>query len=97
MKNINKELGTDAEIVELVQRIKGFSFEDASLNELMALSRALQVISEDIVRQQQENRALQAELTQKLSVTNVVAEMSGVVRAIRNTKNTPRSRWLPWG
>jgi hypothetical protein len=96
MKNINKELGTDAEIVELVQRIKQFNFDDANLNELMALSRALQVVSEDIIKQQQENRALQAELRQKIAVTNIVSEMSGVVRAIKNT-NTPRSRWLPWG
>jgi len=96
MKNLNRELGTDAEMDLLVQRIKGFNYEDASLEELVSLSRALQVLAEDIVQQQQDCRKLNSELTRKLSITDAVSEMSGVVNAINNTKRNNRNGWLPW-
>lgn len=89
MKN---DLGTDIEIIELVNRIKGFNFDDATASELLSLSKALKVLADDTIARHQHARDLQSKLDHKLKLAAVIEEMSGVVETLRPV----RKGWLPW-
>jgi len=79
----NRDLGTDAELAELVARIKGFDYEHATNNENLALAKALKVLAEDIVQRQQKVQAMQDELKRKLQLAEVTAEMSAVLTSLK--------------
>ena len=89
-----QQLGSDDEIALLVQKIKGFDFEDASLNELQSVIIAIKVLSDDIVIRQEECRRLQQELRQRITISEVVKEMAGVVRSVRNAKSSSKTSWF---
>lgn len=87
----NKELGTDAELSELVARIRGFDFDNATDKENLALTRALKVLADDIVQRHTKVREMQEELKRKLSLAEVTAELSDVIKTIQ-----PKRAWS-WG
>lgn len=89
---MKRDLGTDAELLELVTRIKGFNFDDATVSELLSLSKALRVLADDTIARYENVKDLQSELSQKLKLAAVVEEMSGVVATLRPV----RKSWLPW-
>ena len=89
-----QQLGSDDEIALLVQKIKGFDFEDASLNELQSVIIAIKVLSDDIVIRQEECRRLQQELRQRITISEVVKEMAGVVRSVRTAKSSSKTSWF---
>lgn len=89
-----QQLGSDDEIALLVQKIKGFDFEDASLNELQSVIIAIKVLSDDIVIRQEECRRLQQELRQRITISEVVKEMADVVRSVRNAKPSSKISWF---
>lgn len=87
----NKDLGTDEELSELVARIRGFDFDNATPKENLALARALKVVAEDTVRRNTIAREMQEELRKKLSLAEVTSELSEVIQTMR-----PKRRWF-WG
>lgn len=90
-QTINKELGTDAELAELVARIQGFDHANATTNENLALSRALKVLAADIVQRHTRVREMQEELHRKLQLAEVTSEMSEVLKSLK-----PKRRWRIW-
>jgi 7-keto-8-aminopelargonate synthetase-like enzyme len=87
----NRELGTDEELSDLVNRIRAFDYGSATPKENLALARALKVMAEDVLQRRQKVTELQAELQRKLSLAEVTAEMGEVLKALR-----PKRTWM-WG
>ena len=87
----NRDLGTDEELAELVNRIRGFDYGNATPKENLALARALKVLAEDVVQRRDKLVELQAELQRKLSLAEVTAEMGEVLRSLK-----PKRSWS-WG
>ena len=92
MLNLNQDLGSDNEIAALVARIQKFDFEDAAVTELATLTKALKIISDDIITRSERVRAFERELTNKLAIADIATEVSGIVKSIRPKKKS----WLPW-
>lgn len=88
---LNHDLGTDDEIAELVQRIKGFSFEEAGVSEMLAVARALRVLADDIITRHERAKQLEDTLKGRVQISEVVAEMSALI-----TQQRPNKSWLPW-
>ena len=87
----NRDLGTDEELAELVNRIRGFDYGNATPKENLALARALKVLAEDVLQRRDKVAELQAELERKLSLAEVTAEMGEVLRSLK-----PKRTWV-WG
>lgn len=88
---LNHDLGTDDEIAMLVQRIKGFNFDEAGVNEMLSLARALHVVADDITSRHDRIRELETTLKGKLQVADVVAEVNLIL-----SKSKTKKSWLPW-
>ena len=89
---MKKDLGTDVELIELVNRIRGFDFDDATPTELLSLSKALRVLADDTIARHQHAGDLEIQLSQKLKLAAVIEEMHGVVETLKPV----RKGWLPW-
>lgn len=81
--NARAELGTDAELIALVDKIKGFKHDDASPAENLALAQALKIVAQDIVLRHDEVREMQAQLAHKIAIAEVAGELAGVVSTLR--------------
>ena len=90
----NAELGTQSELLHLVEQIKSFDADYATPRENMALARALKVVALDIVRQHEEVTTLRARLEEHLTIAETAAELSGVIDVIRPRK---KRGWLNLG
>lgn len=77
------ELGTDVELLNLVAKIRGFDFANATMTENHALTQALKLIAEDTTRRWDAVRQMQADLREKLAAASVAAELADVVNAMR--------------
>jgi hypothetical protein len=91
MTSSQAELGTDTELLALVERVKGFGFEAATMNENSALVKALKIIAEDTTKKWVEVNELKRALGEKLDAAGVAAELAGVVASMRPAKR--RSWW----
>ncbi len=88
--NARAELGTDAELIALVDKIKGFRHDDASPAENLALAQALKIVALDIVQRHEQVRTMQDMLTRKIAIAEVAGELAGVVSAL---KPQPKRGW----
>lgn len=86
--NAQAELGTDAELIALVNKIQGFDHDTATPVENLALAKALKIVALDIVAKHREAREMQQELKHKLAVAEVAGELAGVVRALTPAKRS---------
>jgi cysteine sulfinate desulfinase/cysteine desulfurase-like protein len=88
------DMTSDNELLTLVEKIKGFRYDDATTAENFALARALKLVAEDIVRRHEEVRQMQERLREKLEVANIAAELSEVVSALNAPEPAQRkSLW----
>jgi hypothetical protein len=84
------DMGSDNELLTLVEKIKGFRYDDATSAENFALARALKLVADDTVRRHEEVRQMQKRLQEKLAVANIAAELSEVVNALKAPEPAPR-------
>ena len=95
-KHVNKDLGADDAIDQLVARIESFNYNDADNRDLSSLARAIKVLANDLAERHQAARDLQAELIRKTSIADVAGELAEVYRTI--TPSQPKKRgWFTWG
>ncbi len=92
--NERAELGTDVELLALVDKVRGFDFTNATMPENAALVRALKLIAEDTTRKWDEVNKLKSLLGEKLEAASVAAELASVVKSIAHTSAAPRRRWF---
>lgn len=89
----NAELGSDVELMNLVNKIRGFDFDEAGPAENLALARALKLITEDTLRRHDDVRQMQIRMRERLAVAETASELAGVVNAL-NQPDPPRKRGL---
>lgn len=89
MTNLNRDLGTDAELNTLVNKIRGYDFDNATADDHLALTRALKIVAEDVITRRQTIIEHEAELKRRLSLAEVTTELDGVLKSLR----PKRKRW----
>lgn len=89
--NARAELGTDAELLNLVAKIKGFDHDNATPTENLALAQALKLVAQDIIARHEDVCAKQKVLADKIAIAEVAGELAGVVTAL---KPQPKRGWL---
>lgn len=92
--NARAELGTDAELIALVEKIKGFAFDTATPAEMAALIQALKIVAADVTRKHEQVREMKDALAEKLQVASMASELSGVVTALRQPIEPRKPRWF---
>ena len=83
---MQRELGTDTELLDLVRHIKSFDHEYATPVESLALTKALKIVAADIIAQHERLADMRVQLEHKLALAEVTAELSGVINTIRPRK-----------
>ena len=92
--NARAELGTDAELIALVEKIKGFAYDNATPAELAALIQALKIVAADVTRKHEDVREMRDALADRLKVASMASELSGVVTALRQPVEPRKARWF---
>ncbi|CAB4125037.1 hypothetical protein UFOVP55_50 [uncultured Caudovirales phage] len=95
-RNVNKDLGADDSILQLVERIQAFNYNDADNRDLSSLARAIKVLAQDLVERHASARALEAELVRKTAIADVAGELAEVYRTIAPSKPAKRG-FFTWG
>lgn len=90
--NTRTELGTDAELLALVAKIKGFDHDAATAPENLALAQALKIVAQDTVARWEQVREQQRTLSEKTAVASVVVELADVISTLR--QSSPRRGWF---
>lgn len=78
------QLGTENELIALVNKIASFNYDNASPTESMALARALKVIADDVIERHAKVLSMQKRLEQQLAVVEVCGELAGVVTCLKD-------------
>ena len=82
VRTANKDLGTENDMLDLIERIQGFAYDTATETDQLVLTRALKVLADDIIARHEKVRSMQADLSKKLKVADVVTEMNSVLHTI---------------
>lgn len=94
--NARTDLGTDAELLALVSKIKGFNYDGATAPENLALAQALKIVAQDTVARWEAVREQQRILADKIAIADVATELAGVVNTLK-PEPAARRRWLTFG
>lgn len=75
--------GNDATFAELAEKIRGFSYDDASPTEQVELAGALKLLAQETVSRWETVRRMEDDLRSKLSMAKVREAMNDVIVVTR--------------
>lgn len=85
----------DPDLMNLIQKIKGFDHDGAKPADCVALAQALKLVADDVLKRHEDVSRMQDELARKLVVAESCVELAGVVAAFKPEARSWR-RYLPW-
>lgn len=88
---LNADLGSDPTFEDLLNKIEGFNYASCALTDLQKLTRACKLLADETVRRHRALQQKELELTQKVSISQILSNIDEVIATTQSEKR--KSFW----